>query len=99
MNHPNNLPEKKTAVDMTSMSAKIKEVIYTTVPNSTVTLCLLYMKNGYVVIGKSACVDASKFNVAIGEKYAYEDALDNLWPLEGYLMAERLTETKDASQK
>lgn len=96
MNHPNNLPEKKTVVDMTSLSAKIKEVVYTTVPDSTLTLCLLYMKNGYVVIGKSACVDASKFNTAIGEKYAYEDALNNLWPLEGYLMAERLMESKDA---
>ncbi len=81
---------------MTSLSARIKEVVYTTVPNSTLTLCLLYMKNGYVVLGKSACVDASKFNTAIGEKYAYEDALNNLWPLEGYLMAERLMESKDA---
>jgi hypothetical protein len=97
MNHPNNLPEKKTTVDITGMSAKIKEIVYTTVPDSTLTLCLLYMKNGYVVIGKSACVDASKFNVHLGEKYAYEDALNALWSLEGYLMAERLMESKDAS--
>ena len=97
MNHPNNLPEKKTVVDMTSLSARIKEVVYTTVPNSTLTLCLLYMKNGYVVIGKSACVDASKFNEALGEKYAYEDALNNLWPLEVYLLDEKLMEDKNAS--
>jgi len=55
------------------------------------------MKNGYVVTGQSACVDASKFNAATGEKYAYEDALNKLWPLEGYLMAEKLMENKDAS--
>ncbi len=92
MNHANN-PPKKTDIDITGMSKKIKEVLYTTVPNSTLTLCFLYMKNGYVVWGKSVCVDASKFNAAIGEKYAYEDALNNLWPLEGYLLAEQLTET------
>lgn len=97
MNHPNNLPEKKTTVDITGMSAKIKEVIYTTAPDSTLTICLLYMKNGYVVVGKSACVDANKFNEALGEKYAYEDAINQLWPLEGYLMAERLMEANNAS--
>ena len=96
MNYPND-PPKKTAVDITSMSSKIKEVIYTTAPDSTLTICLLYMKNGYVVIGKSACVDASKFNEALGEKYAYEDAINQLWPLEGYLMAERLMEANNAS--
>jgi len=94
MNHPNNQPEKKTTVDITGMSAKIKEIVYTTVPDSTLTLCLLYMKNGYVIIGKSACVDKTKFNQALGEKYAYEDALNQLWPLEGYLLAEKLMETK-----
>ena len=96
MNYPND-PPKKTAVDITSMSSKIKEVIYTTAPDSTLTICLLYMKNGYVVIGKSACVDASKYNEALGEKYAYEDAINNLWPLEGYLMAEKLMEVNNAS--
>ena len=96
MNYPNT-PPKATTVDITGMSKKIKEVVYTTVPYSTLTLCLLYMKNGYVVVGKSACVDASKFNAATGEKYAYEDALNNLWPLEGYLMAEQLMETSNAS--
>jgi hypothetical protein len=46
MNHPNNLPEKKTTVDITGMTAKIKEIIYTTAPDSTLTICLIYMKNG-----------------------------------------------------
>ena len=96
MNQPNE-PTKKTAVDITSMSAKIKQVVYTTVPDSTLTLCLLYMKNGYVVTGQSACVDVKKFNAATGEKYAYEDALNKLWPLEGYLMAEKLMGNNYAS--
>ena len=48
------------------------------------------MENGYVVVGTSACVDPLKFNQALGEKYSYENAIDKLWPLEGYLLAEEL---------
>lgn len=83
-------PAKETTVTITGISSKIKEVKYTTVPDTTTTLCLVYMRNGFLVIGKSACVDKTKFNVALGEKYAYEDALSKLWELEGYLLAESL---------
>lgn len=64
-------------------------VIYTVLPDTTTTLCQLRMVNGYTILGTSACVDPTKYNQALGEKYAYEDAINKAWPLEGYLLAER----------
>jgi hypothetical protein len=47
------------------------------------------MQNGFTILGQSSCVDPKEFNIALGEKYAYEDAIDKSWQLEGYLLAER----------
>jgi hypothetical protein len=48
------------------------------------------MVNGYVVLGTSACADPTMFNKALGEQYSYADAIEKLWPLEGYLLREEL---------
>ena len=74
-----------------SIEAKIAKVDYLVLPESTVTLCNITLKNGYSVRGESACVDPRNFNVEIGKGLAYKQAFDNLWPLEGYLLAERRT--------
>jgi hypothetical protein len=50
----------------------------------------LTMENGYSINGTSACVDAANFDMNIGRKIAFEDAIRQIWPLEGYLLAERL---------
>ena len=72
-----------------SIEAKIAKVDYLVLPDSTVTLCNITLKNGYSVRGESACVDPRNFNVEIGKGLAYKQAFDRLWPLEGYLLAER----------
>lgn len=59
-------------------------------PGTTVTVCLLEVDNGYTVVGKSACVDPRAFDREVGQGLAYEDAFNQLWALEGYLLAERL---------
>lgn len=53
-------------------------------------VCILVMKNGFTVIGKSAPASAANFNRELGRKFAYEDAIRQLWPLEGYALRERL---------
>lgn len=70
--------------------AKITNVTYTLLADGRTTICQLTLQNGYTVLGKSACVCVENYNRALGEKYAYEDAVDNVWPLEGYLLAEKL---------
>ena len=41
---------------------------------------------------QSACVDKANFSEELGRKYAYEDAFEQLWELEGYAMRQRLFE-------
>ena len=86
MDHQATLP---TSVTLNGMLEKVDKTVYTVLSDTTTTVCQLFMKNGYVVIGTSACVDRSKYNQATGEKFAYENAINELWPLEGYLLAER----------
>lgn len=54
-------------------------------------ICILVMQNGFSVIGKSAPASAANFNAELGRKLAYEDAIRQLWPLEGYALRERLS--------
>ncbi len=53
-------------------------------------ICVLVMKNGFVVIGKSAPASPENFNAELGRKFAYEDAVRQLWPLMGYALRDRL---------
>jgi hypothetical protein len=80
---------QRTTVSLQDIQAKVKKTTYTVLPDTTTTVCQLHMENGYVILGTSACVDPAKFNQALGEKYAYEDAINKAWPLEGYLLAEQ----------
>ena len=56
------------------------------------TVCVIVMRNGFMVIGKSAPADPAKFNADLGHKFAREDAVRQLWPLEGYALREKLGE-------
>lgn len=76
------------SVSLEGIQSRVKKTVYTVLPETTTTVCQLFMENGYVILGTAACVDPAKFNQALGEKYAYEDAINKAWPLEGYLLAE-----------
>ena len=68
---------------------RIKGSSYMVLPDSTVTVCNILLENGFSVRGESACVDPRNFDMEIGRQLAYRDAFSKLWPLEGYLLAER----------
>jgi hypothetical protein len=55
-------------------------------------ICILVMENGFTVIGMSAPASPENFNAELGKKFAYEDAIRQLWPLEGYMLRQRLYE-------
>lgn len=55
------------------------------------TICLLQMRNGLTIIGKSAPASPENFDPDKGQTFAYEDAIRQLWPLEGYALRERLS--------
>ena len=58
----------------------------------TMTICCLVMQNGFSVIGKSAPADPANFNEELGHKFAREDAIRQLWPLEGYALREKMAD-------
>ena len=77
-------------VTLGDIQAKIVKTEYWVIPDTTVTICMITLENGFSVRGESACVSKETFNIALGEKYAYEKAFDKIWELEGYLLANKL---------
>lgn len=83
---PNQPPSKCTVADI---HRKIKFSTYNLLPDGRTTVCQLTLENGFTVIGTSACVSVEQYNQALGEKYAYEKAFNEIWQLEGYLLRQR----------
>lgn len=63
---------------------------YHVFPGTTVTVVALHLRNGYVVIGKSAAASPENFDLDIGYRIARDDARNQIWALEGYLLREKL---------
>lgn len=59
-------------------------------PLHLLTLCVLVLRNGFTVVGKSACASPENFNADIGKRWARDDAMRQVWPLLGYQLRERL---------
>jgi hypothetical protein len=57
------------------------------------TFCVLVLRNGFTVTGESACASPENFNAEIGRKIARENARNKIWPLEGYLLKQKLSES------
>ena len=61
-------------------------------PLNTLTICVLVMTNGYTVVGHSNCIDPERFEQPIGCSVARDNAVDQCWPLLGFLLKDRLAE-------
>ena len=59
------------------------------------TVCCVALKNGFEVIGTSACIDPASYVKEIGEKFALEDALRRCVPLIGFYNQQKRHEGKD----
>lgn len=53
--------------------------------DTTVTICLLTLDNGFTVTGESACVCHENFDKLKGQEIAKENAINKIWQLDGYL--------------
>ena len=58
------------------------------------TFCVLVLRNGFTVTGESACASPENFNAEIGRKIARENAVAKVWPLMGYELRSRLSQSK-----
>ena len=77
-------------VTLESMEAKIETENYTVV-DGVFTICTLKMRNGFYLVGESAPASPANFNAELGKKFARENALRQLWKLEGYALREKLS--------
>ena len=59
-------------------------------PLRRLTFVVLVLRNGFTVTGESACVSADNFDAGIGVQIARKHAVDKIWLLEGYALADRL---------
>lgn len=64
---------------------------YHVFPGTTLTVCALKLRNGFIVTGESAAASPENFDEELGRKIARNNARNKLWPLEGYLLRERLS--------
>ena len=54
---------------------------------------MLTTRNGFAVVGKPSCaVSSANDNVEIGEKVALANSKEELWPLMGYALKNKLAE-------
>jgi hypothetical protein len=58
-------------------------------PAGNVTLCVLILRNGFVIVGKSACVHRENFNEEVGQRLAREDAIRQVGPFMGWREADK----------
>lgn len=60
-------------------------------PGSTLTVCALTLRNGFIVTGESAAASAENFDEAIGRRIARDMARNKIWALEGYALKNALS--------
>jgi hypothetical protein len=77
-------------VTLQGIMDKVKGATYTLLPSGRTTVCELTMENGFTIKGYSGVVDIKMYNKFLGEKHAYDDAINNIWPFEGYLLAQKM---------
>lgn len=64
---------------------------YHVFPKTTLTVCALTLKNGFIVTGESAAVSVENFDKEIGRKIARENARNKIWSFEGYALRNKLS--------
>lgn len=61
-------------------------------PGTMLTVCCLTLRNGFTVTGESACASPENFDAELGRSIARDQARNKIWPLEGYLLRQRLSD-------
>ncbi len=63
------------------------------------TFCVLVLRNGFTVVGESACASPENFNAEIGRKIARDNAVQKIWPLMGYALKDKLAQQQKLAVK
>jgi hypothetical protein len=60
-------------------------------PGTTLTVCALTLRNGFIVVGESAASSPENFDAELGRKIARDNARNKIWALEGYRLRSELS--------
>ncbi len=82
-------PGQAPRVTEQDIDETIVDRTFVVMPDGRTTICQLTLKNGYTVRGESSCVSIENFDADKGKKYSFERARQEIWQLEGYLLAQR----------
>ena len=83
-------PGSAPRVTLEQVNAAIIDETYTVLPDGRTTVCQLTLDNGFTVEGSSACVSKENFNAELGNKYSRERAVNKVWELLGFRLADAI---------
>lgn len=82
---------KAPRLTLGDINATIVSEDYYQFPGTTVTVCLLRLKNGFSVTGESAAISVENFSADIGRAIARTNAREKIWVLEGYRLKQEIS--------
>ena len=62
------------------------------------TIVAVQLKNGFVLVESSACVDKANYNQELGEQICLDRIKSKLWELEGYALQKSLYEVTQCQE-
>lgn len=71
---------------------------YHVFPGTTLTICILVLKNGFVLTGESACAVPANFDAEIGKGIARANAKQKIWAHLGFRLRDQIYFTDPISQ-
>lgn len=86
---PEPLPASRITIE--DIKANIADAQYFTL-QQRLTICVLTLKNGFMAVGKSACVSATNFDAETGRRLAYANAMEEIWAVMGYALLDKLAQ-------
>lgn len=87
-------------VTMEDVLGSIAKADYYLHAEGTLTICVLTLQNGFTVTGQSACADIANYKQDIGERMAYDNAVNEIWKFLGYVLRDKLhNEPKDFAER
>ena len=90
------LAPRVTPEDLNRNITDIAYVKYVTNTGKVLRWCILTTTNGFAVTGEpSVSVSVENDRQSVGEEVAYDNARSKLWPLMGYLLAEKLYQEEE----
>ena len=82
-----------TPADIEANIADIEFVRFVSKTGQVLRWAVITTRNGFAVVGKPSCaVSSANDNAEIGEKVALDNSKEELWPLMGYELKNKLAE-------